>query len=669
MKLHRILIANIVVVTLSGVVSSQVNNAPEARLRAAMDKETVDGDLNAAVDGYRQVISQGGSRDVAAQAALRLGLAYEKQGSVEAQRWYEQIEREFGDPPAVVRQATARLAARAAAAKGPTLRQICAGNCAGAISRDGRWLLSVNGGLSLRAVDSTREARQVVEAPATGTICCAGFSPDGRRIAFTLRLPGPTGDSQVVVVNADGSNQRTVYRGGSFEAWSSDGKRIVATGGPSMRLLWVTVANGATQAIPTFGWENLDIFTVSPDGRYIAFSGNKDESVNENVFVIAADGSGETRVSPSPIYQEPVGWSADGKYLLYSQSGGLPTTLWAVPIADGRVGGPAVLVKQFDNARVGMMDVSESGTLYYLLQAASSDIYTAPMDPVTGKVTSVAIAVPTPTNGHNASPRWSLDGRRIGYQTSAPGERNPPQELHMISLEDGKDMRVAASLQFGGDGWCWSPDGNSILMNTLAGTRPNRFEPFRVNLATGESSAVFPGAANFRLRNCSVDFVPGFSSGAVRVRNIKSGEETELYKPRLMPPNNDALPKISHDGRTLAFLETVDPSTVALMLIPSSGGPVRELTRAKAPLELQVLFGFAWSPDDRFVYFLKRANRNAPHELFRIPAAGGAEESMGLRGADIRDLDISRDGRRIAFAIGAIRPEIWAMENFLPSGR
>ena len=54
----------------------------------------------------------------------------------------------------------------------------------------------------------------------------------------------------------------------------------------------------------------------------------------------------------------------------------------------------------------------------------------------------------------------------------------------------------------------------------------------------------------------------------------------------------------------------------------------------------------------------------------RVPASGGAEEVMGLQAADIRDLDISPDGRRIAFSLGAVgRQEIWAMDNFLPSGK
>jgi hypothetical protein len=120
----------------------------------------------------------------------------------------------------------------------------------------------------------------------------------------------------------------------------------------------------------------------------------------------------------------------------------------------------------------------------------------------------------------------------------------------------------------------------------------------------------------------------------------------------------------------VVFLESIDERTSAVMIVPSTGGTARALVRVTTPAEFQPLLGFAWSPDDRFVYFLRRANATAPHELFRVPAAGGAEEEMGLRGADLRDLDIAPDSRRIAFSIGAVgRPEIWVMENFLPTGK
>lgn len=87
----------------------------------------------------------------------------------------------------------------------------------------------------------------------------------------------------------------------------------------------------------------------------------------------------------------------------------------------------------------------------------------------------------------------------------------------------------------------------------------------------------------------------------------------------------------------------------------------------KTPAEFQTLRGLAWSADDRYVYYLKRASAGAPHQLYRVPAAGGSEEYMNLENADIRDLDIAADGSKIAFSIGSVgQLQIWTMENFLP---
>jgi hypothetical protein len=46
------------------------------------------------------------------------------------------------------------------------------------------------------------------------------------------------------------------------------------------------------------------------------------------------------------------------------------------------------------------------------------------------------------------------------------------------------------------------------------------------------------------------------------------------------------------------------------------------------------------------------------------------EEAMGLEGMEMRGLELAPDGRKAFFFMEAInRPEIWAMENFRPSGR
>ena len=61
----------------------------------------------------------------------------------------------------------------------------------------------------------------------------ASWSPDGRKIAFTS---GHDGESEIYVMNADGSGQRrlTQQRGNatSAPAWSPDGRKIAFDSGP-----------------------------------------------------------------------------------------------------------------------------------------------------------------------------------------------------------------------------------------------------------------------------------------------------------------------------------------------------------------------------------------------------------------------------------------------------
>ena len=142
---------------------------------------------------------------------------------------------------------------------------------------------------------------------------------------------------------------------------------------------------------------------------------------------------------------------------------------------------------------------------------------------------------------------------------------------------------------------------------------------------------------------------------------------------RVLPldPNNEPdspSRRFSPDGRLVAFREQIDSDTFALMTVPSTGGTARELVRIAAPAELQQ--GPTWPHDGRVVYFLKRPSKQAPYDLYRVPAAEGPEERMGLQSQELRGLEIAPDGTKLLVVFGAVnRPEIWAMENFLPSER
>ena len=673
---RRVLVLTAGVVLLAGLAASQKNNTPEAMLRAAMDKETVDGDLKAAIEQYKKVIAQkGAGHEVVAKALVRLGEAYEKQGSAEARPAYERVVREFADQTEAVQEARARLAASPSTPRGKSLRQVCAGaDCDGWISPDGRYLsLTKDGNIFVRDL-TNGQIRQVTHVAAPTRAAAPRWAPDSKRIAYFTAEPSSARlvNRQTVIVNVDGSGTRTVYRGGDAYGWSFDGKRVLVAEfpGDQGRLLWVAVADGAVQALPISHF-SLDWAEVSPDGRYVAFNASKDKDSEENVYVVASDGSGETIVSANAAYQEPVGWTSDGKYLLYAQYAG-QVSLWAVPISGGKPGIPLLAHRGSGSDSLAYRGITRSGALYYRVVTNTWDIFTASMDPGTGKLTSAPVQLPLSRSGNNQGSHWSPDGRRIVHQWMLGTSPIDTAEIWVYSLDTGKEQRVASNTVAIRRGVYWGADGESLVFNTprALATNTNQSEPTRFNLRTGEATKLFPGAASFSMDSFSAsaglvaDWDP--TGMSIKVRNLRTGAETEVHKYSRRQVTVFS-PYLSHDGRWLAFRETLEDGTAGLFVVSTEGGTARELVRVKSSDQFGFVRGVAWSPDDRFVYFQRRPDPDAPFDLLRVPASGGTEENTGLRRSSGIDLDIAPDGKRIAFTSQTgQQSEIWAMENFLP---
>ncbi len=497
------------------------------------------------------------------------------------------------------------------------------------------------------------------------------LSPDGSRIAYTARadqrayLPS----EEVSVVNADGSGARTVYRGGLPQAWSPDGSRLLISSGESLNnLVWLDLAGGRTHKLPPH-WNVLKP-VVSPDGRYIAFSAGKDRDSIENVFVMASDGSSETVVSANPAFQEPIGWMPDGKTLVYQQYSE-PMTLWAVPVVNGPAangikvqGAPFNLRTEFGKDAY-VLGISRTGALYYSVPANTHDIYTALMNPASGRVTSQPIALPVLRAGSNVWPEWAPDSSRLLFQTAGSQREDP--EAHIFSFDSGKEEPLSVDVKIHGGvaTYCWSRDGASLLF-----TGPdNPWQLSRFDLSSGRVatlSTAKPGG--FQLASCSGDLAVVRGRTGLELRNLINGSSTTVYDAGPDGMAMDAL--ISHDGRSVAFTTGAPPfdrshGPKAIRIVSTNGGAPRDIVTAVAPQELQYS-SLAWSPDDRFLYFTRRADAHSPFELYRIPAAGGQPESMGLKLDGLGRIDIAPDGTRIAFAVGSSGSELWAVEGFLP---
>ncbi len=161
------------------------------------------------------------------------------------------------------------------------------------------------------------------------------WSPDGRKLAFSQGPPcspffPPCAQRDIYTVNADGTGRSRLTNGNGVDEieldWSPDGSKIAFSNGGGG--IW-TVGSDGTGLVELTSQEAVfdRMPSWSPDGRRIAFMSDRDETrdpgcgatCNREIYVINADGTGETRLTNDPGIDNWPAWSPDGTRIAFTR--------------------------------------------------------------------------------------------------------------------------------------------------------------------------------------------------------------------------------------------------------------------------------------------------------------------------------------------------------------
>jgi len=613
--------------------------------------EESQGDLKGAISLYESIVKDDkAERAIAAKAQLHIGLCSEKLGMQNAQKEYQAVidgYPEFENEVDIAKDRLSQLAKLTGEFKDvpnkPTFTKIQVPADLGitALSPDGnKVVLHSNGGLWIAPthgkVNHDIVGESVLVPGTEGAFWPRGlwlvnWSGDGKWICSLCQenntmgiciVPSSGGKVKRIVNNiAEGMAEGFLPPGEIHDfrlSLSPDGKTLVfgtlKKGG--MQLFTIPVEGGDVNQL-TEAWSSQPAF--SPDGKKIAYV--KYKSVNSgnqqsDVWVIPAAGGDPVQVSDLSGWAVWPIWSPDGKMIAFLRkltSDNKPR-ICIVPVSEK--GMPKSSPTQIEIPKGTMHFLSrwtsDNRIGILLTNTGHSAIYT--VSAKGGPVTQVSPQGDLNSANH---PRWAPDGKRLYFILSG-NIASVPSEGGKISyvLKDA-DSGIRAVMMGGGVGI--SPDIGKIVFSGFKRIFSDNRTVYEIDIYT----------------------IP-----------IQGGEATKITA----GPDEDRFPSLSPDGKSVAFIRTIERSPkeenkqtsledfeINICIVPIEGGKVRQLTSESHQVTYSTI---AWSPDGKWIAYFSKDG------AIRVFPVQGGESREVVKVDDIQahsEMAWSQDSKKIAY--------------------
>ena len=372
----------------------------------------------------------------------------------------------------------------------------------------------------------------------------------------------------------------------------------------------------------------------SPDGRRIVFTSTRDG--NHKIYVMNADGTDQTRLISNPADDFTPMWSPDGRRIAFSSN---RDGNWEIYVMNADGTGQTRLTSSLarewgptwspDGRRIAFTSDRDGNSEIYVMNADGTGHTRLTSNPA-----------------DDDEPNWSPDGRRIAFESD--------NGIYVMNT-DGTGQTRLTSL-----GWfpSWSPDGRSIAYvsyhydfrgdgeNYHISVMDTQYGFDRDRLTTSGQGQHWTLSWRPIVDAQPVDDEPTGRIAFVSDRHgndeiyVMNGDGTEQTR-LTHSPQDDSDPIWSPDGRRIAFLSGHDGNR-ELYVIGADGTGRTRLTNNSADDSEP-----SWSPDGRRLAF--QSDRDGNWEIYVVDADGTGQTRLTTTTGDNWNPQWSPDGRRIAF--------------------
>lgn len=444
------------------------------------------------------------------------------------------------------------------------------------------------------------------------------FSPNGSRIAFIRNDEAATGEDQLIVANADGTDERKLvgrkgdkwfhFPGGCD--WSPDGTVIACPAGEYKDgmhnfVIGVDAETGEQKEFSSVSFLGTGRVAWLVDGSALVTNATERGANFDQLWQITYPEGIAYRISNDLVGYSGVSFTADTKSFVTVQED-QTSNVWVGAAADsGHL--RQITEGKYEggiNAYGGLSWTPEGRIAYVSLTSGNSDVWIMNADGSGKKQLTTS-----PANDHH--PAVSPDGRYIVFVSDRVGLPS----IWRMDIDGGNVKQLTdqedSMAQF-------SPDGKWVVYDSW---RTGRRTMWRISVDGGEP----------------IQISDKFSSSS----------------------------STSPDGKLIAsfYKEERPNSPWRIMILPFGGGQPLQTFDAPGADEVTLEARLAWSPDARAVTYVDDAGE-APN-LWSQPITGGPPKQItDFKENGIWWYALSRDGKQIALTRGTRTSDAVLISNF-----